>query len=146
MVRDHAHRNLFCYLSFRYMYICRCFYQRLFIFMCTYEKFKYFLPLFLSLSDGGINSLNSQQEWFTEWALKWVEHSILSYTNGETSLNILLGRIRRAMERYGIKRGNVLAIIELLQKNPVYLPLLSEEERSSKLRPLKKMLSARALE
>ena len=50
------------------------------------------------------------------------------------------------MERYGIKRGNVLAIIELLQKNPVYFPLLSEEERSSKLRPLKKMLSARALE
>ncbi|NIR87251.1 hypothetical protein GWO13_06650 [Candidatus Bathyarchaeota archaeon] len=70
----------------------------------------------------------------------------MSYTNGGISLNIILGRIRRAMERYGIKRGNVLAIIELLQKNPVYLPLLSEEERFSKLRPLKKMLSARALE
>ena len=47
------------------------------------------------------------------------------------------------MERYGIERGNVLAIIELVQKNPVYLSALSVEERSSKLRPLKEMLSAR---
>ena len=75
-----------------------------------------------------------------EWALKWVEGSVLSYARERTSLNVVLGRIRRAVESYGVNRGDVRAIIEVIQKSPVYLPALSVEEKSIKLIPLKEKL------
>jgi hypothetical protein len=80
------------------------------------------------------------EPWTREWALKWVEGSVLSYAKGKTSLNILLGRIRRAIKSYGINRDDVLAIMDVIQKSPVYLPTFSKEEKSSKLNPLKEKL------
>ncbi len=75
-----------------------------------------------------------------EWALKWVEGSILSYIKGRTSLNILLGRIKKAVNSYGVSREDVLELIGLIQTSPIYLPALSPKEKAAKLKPLKDRL------
>jgi hypothetical protein len=74
------------------------------------------------------------------WVLKWIEGSTVSYIAGRTSLNILLGRIKKAVENYGVDRNEVLAIIDVIERSPVYLPSLSQEEKSSKLEPLRKAI------
>jgi len=73
-----------------------------------------------------------------DWALKWIEGSTVSYITGRTSLNILLGRIKRAVEDYGVDKSEVLAIIDVIERSPVYLPSLSREEKGSKLEPLRR--------
>jgi hypothetical protein len=75
-----------------------------------------------------------------DWALKWIEGSMVSYIAGRTSLNILLGRIKRAIEDYGVDRSEVLAIIDVIERSPVYLPSLSQEEKGSRLEPLRRAL------
>jgi len=41
------------------------------------------------------------------WALNWVKGSIVSYLRGNTPVNIVKGRIKRAVESYGVKaRGD----------------------------------------
>ena len=35
---------------------------------------------------------------FREWALKWIEGPVVGYIKGSTPLNILMGRIRRALK------------------------------------------------
>lgn len=69
--------------------------------------------------------------------MKWIEGSIVSYMNSGTAFNILIGRIRKAIGNYGIQKDDVLAIIDVIQSSPVYLPALSREEKASKLRPLR---------
>jgi hypothetical protein len=71
-----------------------------------------------------------------DWALRWVEGSILSYVRGGINLNILLGRIRSATTTYGVGRDEVLAIVGVIKDSPVYLPSLSKDEKISRLAPL----------
>ncbi|RLE84452.1 MAG: hypothetical protein DRJ67_10555 [Thermoprotei archaeon] len=75
-----------------------------------------------------------------EWALKWIRGSILSYVTGGITLRMVVGRIRRALKSYGVKKGEVIAIIDVIQDSPVYLPSLSRDEKASKLEPLRRAL------
>lgn len=75
-----------------------------------------------------------------EWALKWIEGSIISYMEGGTALNILVGRIRKAIDSYDVQKDDVFTIIDVIQNSPVYFPRLSREEKASRLQPLKEVL------
>ena len=75
-----------------------------------------------------------------DWAIKWVEGSIISYVRGRTPLNMVVGRIRRALNSFGLKTDEVLALIEAVESNPVYLPSLSKAEKSARLKPIKDAL------
>jgi len=74
------------------------------------------------------------EDWKKEWAMKWLEGSILSYVKGRITLAMLLGRIRRALESYSIRKEDVRAILSLIQDNPAYLPSLTKEEKESKVK------------
>ncbi len=75
-----------------------------------------------------------------EWALKWIEGSIESYAGERTTMNILLGRIKRAMESHGVTKGEILAVVDAIERSPVYLPSLNPSEKTARLKPLKKAL------
>jgi hypothetical protein len=75
-----------------------------------------------------------------DWAIKWVEGSIISYVRGRTPLNMVVGRIKRALNSFGLKTDEVLALIEAVESNPVYLPSLSKAEKSARLKPIKDAL------
>jgi hypothetical protein len=75
-----------------------------------------------------------------DWAIKWVEGSIISYVRGRTPLNMVVGRIKRALNSFGLKTDEVLALIEAVESNPVYLPSLSKAEKSVRLKPIKDAL------
>jgi len=69
-----------------------------------------------------------------DWALNWVRGSIESYLRGKTPINIVKGRIRRAIESYGVKPEEISTIIDLLQIDPsLTIPRELREERA---RPL----------
>jgi hypothetical protein len=69
-----------------------------------------------------------------EWALSWIRGSIESYLRGKTPINIVKGRIKRAIESYGVKPEEISAIINLLQIDPsLTIPRELREERA---RPL----------
>jgi len=69
-----------------------------------------------------------------DWALNWVKGSIVSYLRGRTPINIVKGRIKRAVESYGISPKEVGAIISLLQIDP--LLNVPKELREERARPL----------
>jgi len=75
-----------------------------------------------------------------DWAIKWVEGSIISCVKGKTPLNMVVGRIRRALNSYGLKMDEILALIDAVESNPVYLPTLSKAEKSARLKPIKDAL------
>jgi hypothetical protein len=69
-----------------------------------------------------------------DWALSWIRGSIESYLRGKTPINIVKGRIKRAIESYGVKPEEVDTIINLLQIDPsLTIPRELREERA---RPL----------
>jgi len=72
-----------------------------------------------------------------DWAIKWVEGSIISCVKGKTPLNMVVGRIRRALNSYGLKMDEILALIDAIESNPVYLPTLSKVGKSIKLKPIR---------
>jgi hypothetical protein len=72
-----------------------------------------------------------------DWAMKWVEGSIISCVKGKTPLNMVVGRIKRALNSYGLKMDEILALIDAIENNPVYLPTLSKVEKSIKLKPIR---------
>jgi len=72
--------------------------------------------------------------------LKWIEGSIVSYLKGKTPVNILIGRIRRAIESYGVTPGDIQLLISSIASNPAYLPSVSIEEKRSKLKPIEEEL------
>jgi len=76
-----------------------------------------------------------------EWALKWIQGSIISYLKGSISFRMLLGRINRALNSYGIERAEILAIISAIQANPVYFPSLSQEDKASRLEPVRRAVA-----
>jgi len=68
------------------------------------------------------------------WALNWVKGSIVSYLRGTTPINIVKGRIKRAVESYGVKPEEIGAIISLLQIDPsLTIPRELREERAKPL-------------
>uniref|UniRef100_A0A7J3YVK9 Uncharacterized protein n=1 Tax=Ignisphaera aggregans TaxID=334771 RepID=A0A7J3YVK9_9CREN len=68
------------------------------------------------------------------WALNWIKGSIVSYLRGDTPINIIKGRIKRAVESYGVKPEEIGVIINLLQIDP--LLTIPRELREEKARPL----------
>jgi hypothetical protein len=76
-----------------------------------------------------------------DWAMKWVEGSIISCVKGKTPLNMVVGRIRRALNSYGLKMEEILALIDAVESNPVYLPTLSKAEKSIKLKPIREAVA-----
>jgi hypothetical protein len=76
-----------------------------------------------------------------DWALRCVEGSIISYTRGRIPLNMAVGRIRRALNSYGLKMGEVLALMDAIESSPVYLPTLSKAEKSARLEQVKEALT-----
>jgi len=75
-----------------------------------------------------------------EWALKWAQGVILGFCRGKIELNRVIGMLRRA-EKYGVKSDELLSIIEVIEESPVYLPFMSNEEKRSKLKPLKEIFN-----
>jgi len=68
------------------------------------------------------------------WALNWVKGSIISYLRGNTPINIVKGRVRRAIKSYGVKLEEIGAIISLLQIDPsLTIPRELREERAKPL-------------
>ena len=53
-----------------------------------------------------------------DWALKWVEGSIVSYFFDEIPLNVVMGVVRRAIKSYGVKPGEIRDIISLKTLDP----------------------------
>lgn len=76
-----------------------------------------------------------------DWAMKWVEGSILSYARGRITLNMVVGIIRRALNSYDLKMSEVLALINAIESSPVYLPSLSRAEKSARLKQVKEALT-----
>ena len=72
--------------------------------------------------------------------MKWVEGSIGSFIEGRTPLNMVLGRIRKAVESYGIRPDEVKEIINIIEASPLYLPGLKREEKAKRLQPLREAL------
>ena len=69
-----------------------------------------------------------------DWALRWIRGSVESYLLGRTSLTVVEGRVRRAIESYGVSPGDVEAIVSSLLVDPlVGIPRELREERA---RPL----------
>jgi len=68
------------------------------------------------------------------WALNWIRGSIESYLRGNTPINIVKGRIKRAIESYGVKPEEICTLISLVQIDPsLTIPRELREERA---RPL----------
>lgn len=68
------------------------------------------------------------------WALKWVRGSVESYIVSRTSLDIVKGRVRRAVESYGVKPEEVEAIVSLIVLDPLLnAPRELREERAKPL-------------
>jgi hypothetical protein len=53
---------------------------------------------------------------------------------------MVVGRIKRALNSYGLKMDEILALIDAVENNPVYLPTLSKAEKSARLKPIKDAL------
>ena len=68
------------------------------------------------------------------WALNWIKGSIESYLRGSTPVNIVKGRIKRAIESYNVKPEDVEAVISLLQRDPSLT--IPKELREERARPL----------
>jgi len=69
-----------------------------------------------------------------EWALKWIKGSVESYIIGRTSLKIIKGKIKKAVESYNLKPEEIKNIMDIILIDP--LINISKEKREEKLRPL----------
>jgi len=76
----------------------------------------------------------SSDEFTRDWALRWVRGSVESYIAGRTRIEVVKGRIRRAVRSYGVSPEEVGAIISLLQIDP--LLNVPKELRKERARPL----------
>lgn len=79
------------------------------------------------------------KEWAESWAMKWAEGTMLGFMLGRIEPNRALGMLRKAKEMIG-GADKLYAIIENIERNPVYLPKMSKEEKAAKLNLLKRVL------
>jgi len=69
-----------------------------------------------------------------EWALKWLKGSVESYFRGKTSLEIVVGRIRKALESYNVSFDEVKQIVNSLLLDPsINVPKDVREEKAREL-------------
>ena len=73
-----------------------------------------------------------------EWALKWVEGSVVGYIKGSTSLNLVLGRIRKALKSYEVTLNDIDLLLKNIEVDPKYT--MPVEVRREKIRELRKDL------
>ena len=74
-----------------------------------------------------------------EWALKWVEGSVVGYIKGSTPLNILLGRIRKAL-KMGVTLNDINLLLKSIEVDPKYSTPM--EVRREKIREFRKTLES----
>ncbi|MCC6004962.1 MAG: hypothetical protein LM590_11555 [Thermofilum sp.] len=68
------------------------------------------------------------------WALNWIRGSIASYLRGSTPLNIVQGRIKKAVKSYGVRLQDISAILNALLMDPVLD--VPSELKESRAKPL----------
>jgi len=54
-----------------------------------------------------------------DWALKWLRGSIESYIRGNTPINMVKGRIKKAMKSYSISIDEIEALINSISHDPL---------------------------
>jgi len=69
-----------------------------------------------------------------DWALKWVEGFLVSHFFGKTPLNVVKGVVKRVNESYGVKPGEIGAIISLKTLDPALN--ISRKTREERAKPL----------
>ena len=75
------------------------------------------------------------------WALRWVRGSIASYILGRTRLEVVKGRVRRAVESYGVSFEDIEAVVSSLLLDPLLdVPRELREERVKPLMDFLKQL------
>jgi len=74
-----------------------------------------------------------------DWALRWVRGSLGSYISGRTRLEVVKGRVRRALESYGVSAEDVKSIVSSLLLDP--LLDVPRELREERVRPLLNFLT-----
>lgn len=78
-------------------------------------------------------------EFAMDWNLKWAQGTIIGYVRKTIELNRAKGMLRRAIGIIG--REKLSAIIKNIEESPVYLPTMSLEEKTKRLKLLKKELN-----
>ena len=74
------------------------------------------------------------QSFERDWALRWIRGSIESYILGRTPLELIKGRIKKAVESYGVSPKDVSAIINSILVDPlINIPKELREERTKPL-------------
>jgi hypothetical protein len=69
-----------------------------------------------------------------DWALKWIEGVLVSYFFGKTPLNVVKGVVKRVIESYGVKPGEIGVIISLKTPDPALnIPRKTREKRAKPL-------------
>ena len=69
-----------------------------------------------------------------DWALKWIEGFLVSYFFGKTPLHVVKGVVKMVIESYGVKPGEIGAIISLKTLDPALnIPRKTREERAKPL-------------
>jgi len=76
-----------------------------------------------------------------DWTLRWVRGSIGSYILGRTRLEVVKGRVRKAVESYGVSPEDIRAIVSSLLSDPLLdVPRELREERIRSLMDFLKQL------
>jgi len=73
-----------------------------------------------------------------QWALKWVEGTVLGFARDRLEFNRALGMLRRGREM--ITDVEFQAIFAAIETSPLYLPSMTPERRKAKLKPLRDAL------
>jgi len=64
-----------------------------------------------------------------KWALNWLRGSVRSYLDGGTSKKIVLGRMRKCYEHYGVSLHEIRLLIESTAVDPSSGISLNNEEK-----------------
>ena len=74
-----------------------------------------------------------------EWFLKWAQGTILGFMRNRIELNRAKGMLKTAKER--ISEETLALIFMNIEKNPIYLSYMSQEEKTRRLKVLKEELN-----
>jgi len=79
-----------------------------------------------------------------EWALKWLKGFVERYFRGKASLQIIIGRVRKALKAYSVGINKVRQIANSLLLDPsIDTPKQIRKERAKELLKLVKNLKER---
>lgn len=74
-----------------------------------------------------------------EWSLKWAEGVVKGFVRGSMERARAFGMLRRA-KKMGVKDEELMAIIQAIESNPIYLPSLSQQEKAVRLEMIKEAM------